>query len=52
MINKIIVEYYVKIEDDYGTFTRTFTTLNDAMDFIEQKEKCYSFKIKVFRNNG
>lgn len=52
MIYKVIVEYYVKMDDEFGTFQRTFTKLSDAMDFIESKEKCYSFKLKVMRNNG
>lgn len=53
MIYKVIVEYFIKLGDDeFGTFQKTFTNLKDAMDFIETKEKCYTFKVKVLRNNG
>lgn len=52
MIYKVIVEYYLKINDEFGTFNRTFSNLVDAMNFIEEKEQCYSFKLKVLRKNG
>lgn len=52
MITKVYVEYYQKIDDEIGSFMKTFNSLKDAMDFIEQKDKNYTFKIKVLRNNG
>lgn len=52
MIYKVIVEYFIKVDEEFGTFNRTFSNLKDAMDFIESKDQCYTFKVKVLRKNG
>lgn len=52
MIEKVFVEYSRNIDGEWGTFTRTFDSLQEAMDFISCCEKVYTFKVKVIRKNS
>lgn len=49
MIEKVFVEYSRNIDGEWGTFTRTFETISEAMDFISTCVNVYTFKIKVVR---
>lgn len=52
MIEKVFVEYSRNVDGEWGTFTKTFDRLQEAMDFISTAEKVYTFKIKVIRKNS
>lgn len=52
MIEKVYLEYSRNIEGEWGTFTKNFDRLSDAMDFISTAENVYTFKIKVVRKKS